>query len=131
MISLPVILALTSLATASPALPKRAGIDFSQWKPGVKWNIVLHYPLDASKPTTPSDAVVWDIDLQSAKDYPEIIPALKVSCLVYPVITSQIPNYVCFLESGQDRSLLLQCWCGAGLGYRQGPVYTGGDGERS
>jgi hypothetical protein len=48
----------------------------STWKPGVKWQIVLHAPVDASKPIVPSEARVWDIDYFHALKYPEIIPKL-------------------------------------------------------
>ncbi|TDZ14969.1 hypothetical protein Cob_v012062 [Colletotrichum orbiculare MAFF 240422] len=56
-------------------------IDWSRWKPGVTFQIILHNPME---PTTPADIVpanadVWDIDLQHATEDENMIPTLKAA----------------------------------------------------
>ncbi|KEZ40141.1 hypothetical protein SAPIO_CDS9179 [Scedosporium apiospermum] len=72
----------SSLATALawPSVwpyEKRATALPSNWKPGVKWQIVIHAPIDIRTTVIPTEAQVWDIDYFHALDHPEIIPALK------------------------------------------------------
>jgi hypothetical protein len=71
----------SSLATALawPSVwpyEKRATALPSNWKPGVKWQIVIHAPIDIRTTVIPTEAQVWDIDYFHALDHPEIIPAL-------------------------------------------------------
>ncbi|EXF83179.1 histone deacetylase [Colletotrichum fioriniae PJ7] len=65
------------LALAAPLAPR--AVDYSKWKPGVSFQIVLHHPILAGSTAdiVPANADVWDIDLQHAVDYPNIIPTLK------------------------------------------------------
>lgn len=62
-------------AAASSAL-----FELSNFKPGVEWEIVLHQPIkhDTVADLIPSKAKVWDIDMGHGRDYPEMIPLLKV-----------------------------------------------------
>ncbi|SPO03650.1 related to endo alpha-1,4 polygalactosaminidase precusor [Cephalotrichum gorgonifer] len=70
-------LAATTLAFPSPPEePCDYGLP-SIWKPGVKWQIVIHAPVDITQSVIPLDARVWDIDYFHALDHPDIIPALK------------------------------------------------------
>lgn len=52
----------------------------SFFKPGVEWQICIHYPIkhDSVDDLIPAEAQVWDIDLGHAKEYPDMIPTLKV-----------------------------------------------------
>lgn len=67
-------------ANAQNGLARRA-VDWSKWKPGVSFQIILHHPIkhDSTADIVPANADVWDIDLGHATDYPGIIPTLKVS----------------------------------------------------
>lgn len=57
-----------------PSLPK-------SWRPGVKWQIVIHAPVDVNQTKiTPTDAGVWDIDYFHAIKHPDIIPTLVSAC---------------------------------------------------
>ncbi|KAH6615785.1 glycoside hydrolase superfamily [Chaetomium sp. MPI-SDFR-AT-0129] len=47
------------------------------FKPGVKWQIIIQNTLDISKPVNPTDAVVWDLDLYHVARTPEIVDHLK------------------------------------------------------
>lgn len=68
-------LAATTLAVPSPVEPRAPSLPAS-WKPGVKWQIVIHAPVDVNETIIPSDAQVWDIDYFHALNHPDIIPAL-------------------------------------------------------
>ncbi|KAF6844450.1 endo alpha-1,4 polygalactosaminidase precursor [Colletotrichum musicola] len=59
----------------------RRAIDWSKWKPGVSFQIILHHPIkhDSTADIVPANADVWDIDLGHATDYPDIIPTLKAA----------------------------------------------------
>ena len=47
--------------------------------PGVKWQIDIMASLDITKTLTPTDALVWDLDLYHLQRHPEIIDFLRVS----------------------------------------------------
>ncbi|KAH6973327.1 glycoside hydrolase superfamily [Ilyonectria destructans] len=51
----------------------------SQFKPGVKWDICIHYPIkhDSVHDLVPAAAKVWEIDLGHAHEFPGMIPMLK------------------------------------------------------
>lgn len=63
------------LAAPSPAETPTPRLPAS-WKPGVKWQIVIHAPVDVNQTIVPSDAGVWDIDYFHALKHPDIIPTL-------------------------------------------------------
>ncbi|KAK1639041.1 endo alpha-1,4 polygalactosaminidase precursor [Colletotrichum phormii] len=65
------------LGLAAPLAPR--AVDYSKWKPGASFQIVLHHPVlaETTADIVPANADVWDIDLQHAVDYPNIIPTLK------------------------------------------------------
>ncbi|KAF9878980.1 hypothetical protein CkaCkLH20_03213 [Colletotrichum karsti] len=72
-----------SLATPSQqhaSLARRA-VDWSKWKPGVTFQIILHHPIEADSTAdiVPANADVWDIDLQHASKHPNMIPTLKAA----------------------------------------------------
>ena len=68
---------LAAIARAAPSQPEpRAPSLPASWKPGVKWQIVIHAPVDINETVIPSDARVWDIDYFHALSHPEIIPKL-------------------------------------------------------
>lgn len=75
----------SALCLATPAQQQnglaRRAVDWSKWKPGVSFQIILHNPIKAETVAdiVPANADVWDIDLQHAVDYENIIPTLKVS----------------------------------------------------
>lgn len=62
------------------AAASSAFFELSDFKPGVEWEIVLHQPIkhDTVADLIPSKAKVWDIDMGHGRDYPEMIPLLKV-----------------------------------------------------
>ena len=47
--------------------------------PEVKWQIDIMATLDITKTLTPTDALVWDLDLYHLQRHPEIIDFLRVS----------------------------------------------------
>jgi hypothetical protein len=65
----------TAATTSSPS-----SFGLSDFKPGVQWEIVIHEPIkhDGTADLIPSKAKVWDIDMGHARDYPDMIPLLKV-----------------------------------------------------
>lgn len=68
-------LAASTIAVPAPGNPRPPSLPAS-WKPGVKWQIVIHAPVDVNQTIIPSDARVWDIDYFHALENPDIIPAL-------------------------------------------------------
>ncbi|KAM7205409.1 Glycoside hydrolase superfamily [Naviculisporaceae sp. PSN 640] len=60
--------------------------------PGVKWQIDIMASLDITKTLTPTDALVWDLDLYHLQRHPEIIDFLR----------SKIPNVniICYFNAG-------------------------------
>lgn len=70
--------------TAEPepaaAASSPSSFSLSDFKPGVQWEIVIHEPIkhDGTADLIPSKAKVWDIDMGHARDYPKMIPLLKV-----------------------------------------------------
>ena len=73
-------------ALAVPSPPAEPGVPSlpASWKPGVKWQIVIHAPVDVNQTIIPTDAGVWDIDYFHALSHPDIIPTL-VSDLLLPM----------------------------------------------
>jgi hypothetical protein len=67
-------------AKAKQTTPSASPFELSDFKPGVEWEIVLHQPIkhDSAADLIPTTAKVWDIDMGHARDYPEMIPLLKV-----------------------------------------------------
>lgn len=68
--------AAVALAVSERTLEPRGPRLPDSWKPGVKWQIVIHAPVDVSEGIIPSDAQVWDIDYFHALQHPDIIPTL-------------------------------------------------------
>ncbi|KAM7184983.1 Glycoside hydrolase superfamily [Rhypophila sp. PSN 637] len=60
--------------------------------PGVKWQIDIMASLDITKTLTPTDALVWDLDLYHLQRHPDIITFLR----------SKIPNVniICYFNAG-------------------------------
>ena len=52
----------------------------STFKPGTKWEICIHRPIkhDSTDDFIPQSTPIWDIDMSHAKDFPNMIPMLKV-----------------------------------------------------
>ncbi|GKT55473.1 glycoside hydrolase family 114 protein [Colletotrichum tofieldiae] len=67
------------LSLTTPGGLARRAVDWSKWKPGVSFQIVLHHPIKAETVAdiVPAEATVWDVDLQHAVDYDNVIPTLK------------------------------------------------------
>lgn len=72
------------LAAAALALSVADGLvaadSLDNFRAGVKWEICIHKPIkhDSVDDFIPKEAVVFDIDLGHAKEYPNMIPMLKV-----------------------------------------------------
>jgi inner membrane protein involved in colicin E2 resistance len=69
-----------ALAIAASPLSLRWGNPISLVPLGKKWEICIHKPIkhDSVGDFIPSEAAIWDIDLGHARDYPKMIPNLKV-----------------------------------------------------
>lgn len=72
----PAALLLATTSTIQAGLAQvRAPPDF---KPGVKWQIVIQSTIDINAPLEPTDAVVWDLDLYHVARTPGIVNYLRV-----------------------------------------------------
>ncbi|KAK1968884.1 endo alpha-1,4 polygalactosaminidase precursor [Colletotrichum sublineola] len=93
-------------------------VDWSQWKPGVSFQIVLHHPIKAhsAADVIPAEAAVWDIDLQHAVDYENIIPTLKSAGKII----------ICYFNGGavQDWDEDLEAFPADVIGSSLNPPYT-------
>lgn len=70
-------------ASGAATKPSATAAAASVFKPGVQWEICIHHPVkhDSVNDFIPSKAAVWDIDLSHAKEFPNMIPMLKVSVI--------------------------------------------------
>ncbi|OHE90674.1 endo alpha-1,4 polygalactosaminidase precursor [Colletotrichum orchidophilum] len=104
------------LGLAAPLGPR--AVDWDKWKPGVSFQIVLHHPIKAETTADiiPANADVWDIDLQHAVDYENIIPTLKSAGKIV----------MCYFNGGavQDWDEDLQSFPAAVIGSPLNPPYT-------
>ncbi|CAM1507353.1 Fc.00g069940.m01.CDS01 [Cosmosporella sp. VM-42] len=107
-------------STSSPKVAPKALTDF---KAGVQWEICIHKPIkhDSVDDFIPKEAVVWDIDLSHAQDYPGMIPMLKKAGKIV----------ICYFNAGAvqnwdaDKSQFPTEVIGKSLAY----PYVGEDGE--
>lgn len=88
--------ALTQLALAALSLGVNVNAALPGWAPGVKWQIDIHEPIkhDSVKDFVPKEAVVFDIDMSHAQDYPDMIPMLKVRLLLARASHENLTNLV-------------------------------------
>jgi hypothetical protein len=72
-----------ALTVGASPLNLRAGNPISFVPLGTEWEICIHKPIkhDSAGDFIPSEAAIWDIDLGHARDYPKMIPNLKVCTL--------------------------------------------------
>lgn len=72
-------LAATALASQTAQTPGSSATSILE--PGAKWEICIHAPIkhDSAEDFIPNEASIFDIDFTHAQDYPDMVPALKVS----------------------------------------------------
>ena len=88
------LLASAVLATptrTTPLVAARAAKDV-RFTPGVKCQIDILHPLDATKTPQPTDAVVWDLDIWMLRDHPEVVKKLKPSATKVCAVTSPVQD---------------------------------------
>ncbi|KAK2059831.1 endo alpha-1,4 polygalactosaminidase precursor [Colletotrichum caudatum] len=106
------------LGLTTPGDLDRRAVDWSQWKPGVTFQIVLHHPIKAESvaDVVPAEAAVWDIDLQHAVDHDNIIPTLKSAGKIV----------ICYFNGGavQDWDQDLDAFPADVIGSPLNPPYT-------
>ncbi|KAG9253516.1 glycoside hydrolase superfamily [Emericellopsis atlantica] len=68
------------VALAASSVPTAANV-FDGLERGAKWNICIHKPIKHDSPDdiVPKDGLVYDIDMEHARDFPGIIPTIKES----------------------------------------------------
>lgn len=107
--------ALVEKASTTTALAQEAttgSVDVaSVFKPGVTWDICIHYPIkhDTVDDIIPVEVKVWDIDMGHARDYPTLIPTLKVRSSHYQTI-----SWFSVLTSKQKAGKFVICYFNAG-----------------
>ncbi|KAL0939380.1 endo alpha-1,4 polygalactosaminidase precursor [Colletotrichum truncatum] len=111
------VLGLATPSQQESSLARRA-VDWSKWKPGVNFQIILHHPIkhDSTADIVPANADVWDIDMQHALENDGMIRTLKAAGKIV----------ICYFNGGalQDWDYDIEAFPEAAIGNTMSETYS-------